>query len=57
MSSRQHQFRDKRIAILGAGWLGRRIAEKAISLGMVVSTLTRNTKTSEELIDLGVKCP
>ena len=56
MNSRQHQFQDKRIAILGAGWLGRRIAEKAISLGMVVSALTRNPKTSDELIDLGVKC-
>ena len=36
--------------------VGRRIAEKAISLGMVVSALTRNPKTSDELIDLGVKC-
>ena len=55
MNPRQHQFRGSRIAILGAGWLGRRIAEHALGLGMEVSTLTRNPQASDKLAALGVQ--
>ena len=53
----QHHLQGKRIAILGAGWLGTHLAGQAINHGMHVSTLTRNPATSEKLYDLGVHQP
>ena len=57
MDPTQHHFQGRRIAILGAGWLGRRIAEQAIQYGMEVSTLTRNAKTTAALRNIGVHNP
>jgi nucleoside-diphosphate-sugar epimerase len=57
MDMTQHHLQGKHIAILGAGWLGIRLAEQALRHGMHVSTLTRNQVTTEKLRDLGVHHP
>lgn len=44
----------KRIAILGCGYLGQRVAKQALDRGMWVTTLTRNSAKGEELDRLGV---
>jgi nucleoside-diphosphate-sugar epimerase len=57
MPPTQPQFKNKRIAIFGAGWLGTEIAKEALRMGMEVTTLTRNPETSARLRDFGVKNP
>jgi nucleoside-diphosphate-sugar epimerase len=46
--------KGKKIAILGCGYLGQRVARQALERGMQVATLTRNPARNEELGRLGV---
>ncbi len=57
MQSTQHQFKGRFITILGAGYLGTRLAGHAIALGMHVSTVTRNPEKSAGLKSIGVRNP
>lgn len=44
---------SRRLVILGCGWLGRAVAEKAIRRGIEVQALTRNLSTAGSLRKLG----
>ena len=57
MPTTQSQFENKKIAILGAGWLGGEVAKEAVDMGMEATTLTRNPETSERLAAMGVQHP
>ena len=54
MNQTQSHFHNKKITIFGAGWLGTSIVQKALELGMEVTTLTRNPERSHDLTKLGV---
>lgn len=55
-SSFSESLHQKRILVLGAGYLGGELVRRALAQGAKVAALTRNEKTAAELAGMGALC-